>query len=421
MKLRRTKKPQGPSSGVSPRVRLPLADLIDEVTASIGARPGRLVLTAVGTVIGIAALVATLGLTATTGNHIVTRFDELAATQVTIEPVTSGNQAEQTPNVLPWEAQPRLEKLNGVVSAGTMTEIDIKDQTVRSVELNDPLAGGITKPNVFAASPGLLGAARCTMTTGRWFDQGHSDRNDNVAVIGSVLADQLNINRIGPNPAVFIGDQAFSVIGIINEARRAPKLLDAVIIPDGIARTLFGIVHPQQILVDTEIAAAKLIARQAPLALAPMAPEKLTARVPPEPAEVRSKVAGDVQGLLFLLGGLSLIVGGVGIANTTLVSVMERRGEIALRRSLGAQRGQIATQFLLESSAIGLLGGLVGASLGILITVLVAALKMWTPVLQPWLPLAGIGFGAVIGLLAGSYPSIRASRLEPISVLRGEV
>lgn len=415
MKLRRPANPKAPR-----RVRLPLADLVDEVTASIGARPARLVLTAVGTVIGIAALVATLGLAATAGNHIVTRFDELAATQVTIEPAPSLNQGEETPSVLPWDAQPRLEKLNGVVAAGTLTEIDIKDQVVRSVELNDPLATGISRPKVFAASPGLFSAARCALATGRWFDEGHSDRNDNVAVLGRSLAEQLNINRLSPNPAVFIGDEAFSVIGIVDDAKRAPGLLGAVILPNGIARNLFGLTHPGQVLVDTEIAAARLIARQSPLALVPRSPEKLIARVPPEPAEVRSNVAGDVQALLFLLGGLSLVVGGVGIANTTLVSVMERRAEIALRRSLGAQRGQIATQFLAESSAIGLMGGLVGASLGILIIVGVAALKTWTPVLQPWLPLAGIAFGAGIGLLAGAYPSIRASRLEPISVLRGE-
>lgn len=415
MKLAGPLKPRG-----ARRVRLPFADLVDEVTASIGARPARLVLTAVGTVVGIAALVATLGLAATAGNHIVTRFDELAATQVTIEPASSPGGGEKTESVLPWDAQPRLERLNGVVAAGTMTDIDINGQVVRSVEANDPLAAGISPPKVFAASPGLFGAARCSLATGRWFDRGHSDRKENVAILGASLAEQLNINRLSPTPAVFIGDHALSVIGIIDDAKRAPELLGAVIVPDGIGRDLFGLSHPGQVLVDTEIAAARLIAKQSPLALVPRSPEKLTARVPPEPVEVRSNVAGDVQALLFLLGGLSLVVGGVGIANTTLVSVMERRGEIALRRSLGAQRGQIAVQFLCESSAIGLLGGLVGASLGMLVVVGVAALKTWTPVLQPWLPLAGIGFGAAIGLFAGAYPSIRASRLEPISVLRGE-
>ncbi|PKK12859.1 ABC transporter permease [Thermomonospora sp. CIF 1] len=401
--------------------RIPLpADLAAEVAAGLLVRPGRLALTAAGTVLGIAALVATLGLAATAGNHIVTRFDELAATEVVVQPAHAGEPGEEPAGVLPWDAQTRLERLNGVRAAGTLTKIETGDLPIRSVALEDPLAAALPQTPVLAASPGLRHAVRGELAAGRWFDRGHDARRSRVAVIGQGLARRLNIAQPALRPAVFIGDEAFTVIGILKSAAREATLTDSIILPDGTARDLYGLDHPEKVYIDTAIGAARLIARQAPTALAPHAPDSLVAQMPPEPALVRARVSGDVQAMLVLLGGLSLIVGGFGIANTTLVSVMERRGEIALRRSLGAQRRQIAVQFLVESAAIGLLGGIVGASLGVVVTVAVAAVQSWTPVLAAWLPLAGIGFGALIGLLAGAYPALRAARLEPIDVLRGE-
>jgi ABC-type antimicrobial peptide transport system permease subunit len=129
-------------------------------------------------------------------------------------------------------------------------------------------------------------------------------------------------------------------------------------------------------------------------------------------------VQNDLNSLFLLLGGVSLLVGAIGIANVTLVSVLERVGEIGLRRSLGAARRHIAAQFLLESSTLGLIGGIVGASLGTLVIVAVAASRTWTPVLEGWVPLGAPLLGGVVGLLSGLYPALRAAALEPVEALR---
>ncbi|MFE2336188.1 ABC transporter permease [Streptomyces coelicoflavus] len=144
----------------------------------------------------------------------------------------------------------------------------------------------------------------------------------------------------------------------------------------------------------------------------------LTVLAPPDLSKARKGVQGDVNGLFLVLGLVSLIVGAIGIANVTLVTVMERVGEIGLRRALGASRRQIAAQFLLESTTIGLLGGVIGAALGVVVVVAVSAVKDWTPVLDGRLAVGAPVVGAVVGLLAGVYPSLRASRMEPVEALR---
>ena len=174
-------------------------------------------------------------------------------------------------------------------------------------------------------------------------------------------------------------------------------------------------------MIETDLGAAALIARQAPTALNPNAPETLSATAPAEPTRTRDDVQTDVNGLFLLLGLISLVVGAIGIANVTLVTVMERTGEIGLRRALGARRWHIAGQMLCESAAMGLVGGIVGASLGIVTVVGVSADRSWTPLLDPWLPFAAPPAGALVGLIAGAYPAIRAARLEPVEALRSGV
>lgn len=171
-------------------------------------------------------------------------------------------------------------------------------------------------------------------------------------------------------------------------------------------------------VVETQLGATDLIAAQTPLALRPDNPTALRVSTPRDQQRVRDAVQSDLNLLFVFLGGVSLLVGAIGIANVTLVSVMERTGEIGLRRALGASRGHVAGQFLLESGVIGLVGGIIGTSAGVLIVVAVAARQAWTPVLDPQLVVAGPVLGAFIGLLAGTYPASRAARLEPVDALR---
>jgi ABC-type antimicrobial peptide transport system permease subunit len=178
------------------------------------------------------------------------------------------------------------------------------------------------------------------------------------------------------------------------------------------------LVGPGTVVIETRIGAAYLIADQTPPALRPDDPRILRVEVPLEPKRVRDEVQSDVNVMLLLLGGLSLVVGAIGIANITLVSVMERTGEIGLRRSIGATRGHIAAQFLFESASMGVIGGILGASLGVMIVVGVSAYHLWTPVLDPGAPLLAPLIGGAIGLLSGAYPAMRAARLEPVEALR---
>jgi ABC-type antimicrobial peptide transport system permease subunit len=196
-------------------------------------------------------------------------------------------------------------------------------------------------------------------------------------------------------------------------------LLSSIIIPEGTARRYYGLAGPGLVVVETKIGAAYLIADQARLALRPDDPRTLKVQVPQEPRRVRDEVQSDLNVMFLLLGGLSLVVGALGIANITLVGVMERRGEIGLRRAIGATRRHIATQFLLESASMGVIGGVVGACLGVFVVVGVAAYQVWTPVLDPAMPLLAPVMGGLIGVLSGLFPASRAAQLEPAETIRG--
>lgn len=393
-------------------------DLLSEAVAGIFSRPGRTVLTVLGTVLGIGALVATLGVAKTAGNQIVGRFDELAATSVVVTN-EQGFFGGGGPRVrIPADAEERLMRLNGVTAAGSMGSVDVGGALVRSVPIPDPLAQTEFQMSIYAASPGLFDAVRATLRTGRWFDAGHSERGDRVAVLGPGAAQRLNIGRVDQQPVIFIGEGPFVVIGIIEGVLRQPSLLNGVVIPEGTARQLYDYESASTVQIDVQIGAASLIAEQAPIALNPNEPGLLRVQKPPEPEDLRRQVESDVNALFLVLGGVALLVGAIGIANVTLVSVLERVGEIGLRRALGAARRHIAAQFLVESTAMGLVGGVIGASLGVLVVVGISAARTWTPVLDPWVPLAAPLVGGVTGLLAGVYPALRAARLEPVEALR---
>ena len=391
-------------------------DLVTEAFAGLFGRPLRMALTVLGTVIGLAALVATLGLSRTAGNQIIGRFDELNATEITVL-ANPDPDADPGPTI-PWDAPQRLSRLNGVVAAGTLSEIDVGDDLVSASPMRDPRRRTDFKLAVEAASPELFTAVRAKLHSGRLPDRGHEQRRDHVAVLGLNAAKQLGITRLDGSTAIRIGDQVLSVIGILNEVARKHTLLSAVIIPEGAARSIYALQAPQSVVVETDVGATSLLARQIPLALRPDKPDILKISSPQPPQQLRAGVSRDLNVLFLMLGGVSLLVGAIGIANVTLVSVMERVGEIGLRRALGASRRHIAGQFLMESVTMGVLGGVLGASIGMLVVVAVAAYQSWTPVIDPFVPLLAPVIGGVTGLLAGLYPALRAAALQPVEALR---
>lgn len=399
-----------PASSMSAR------DIVFESFAGMFARPGRMLLTVLGTTIGLTALVATLGLSRTAGQQIIGRFDELAATEITVSslPAEEGRPS----NALPWDASRRVARLNGVVAAGTLTAIDVGGALVSGSAVQDPLNRSAFKLPVEAASPSLFDTVRARVRTGRLIDGGHSRRADRVAVLGPNAAEQLGVTRIDGLRSISIGDDVFLVIGMLDSVQRKHDLLSSVIIPEGTARRLYHMSAPESVVAETEVGAASMLSRQLPLALRPDAPSGLKVASPEEPQRIRSGIESDLNILFLMLGGVSLLVGAIGIANVTLVSVMERTGEIGLRRALGATRRQIATQFLLESATMGAVGGVLGASAGMLVVTGVAAYQTWTPVIDPLIPLLAPVVGGVTGLLAGLYPAVRAAGLEPVEALR---
>jgi macrolide transport system ATP-binding/permease protein len=391
-------------------------DLLLEAFAGIFARPGRMVLTILGTMIGLAALVATLGLSRTASHQIVGRFDELAATEITVSSLPA--EKDEPTNELPWDASRRIQRLNGVVAVGTLSTVDVRKALVSGSPFSDPGRRSEFKLAVEAASPDLFEAIRARLRTGRLPDEGHSQRSEKVAVLGPNAARQLGISKVAHLPSISIGDEVFLVIGILDTVERKHTVLSSVIIPEGTARDLYRLPAPESVVIETEVGAASLLSRQVPLALRPDAPLGLKVASPEQPQPVRAGVESDLNVLFLMLGGVSLLVGALGIANMTLVSVMERIGEIGLRRALGATRRHIATQFLLESATLGVLGGVLGASVGMLIVVGVAAYQAWTPVIDPLVPILAPLVGGLTGLLAGFYPSLRAAGLEPVDALR---
>lgn len=398
-------------AGVSSR--LSTADLAREALAGMVRKPVRAMLTALGTVLGVGAFVSTLGLTTTAATQISSHFDALRATVVVL---ADGEPDSEDGPAFPGDIEGRLYALNGVRSAGLLWTVD-KEAAVRAAPAMDAEHQVLS---LFAASPGGLTALRPTMASGRLFDDFHNRRGERVAVVGSGAARRLGIGALDNAPAVFLGDVAFTVIGIVEDVVRNGEILVSVVVPDMTAGELWGAdsTEAKSVVIDTQPGAAQLIGRQAPVALRPQDPGRIVALVPPDPRNLRTQVESDVNTLFLLLAGVSLVIGAIGISNTTLVSVLERVPEIGLRRALGARRRHIALQFLAESAVLGASGGAAGAAVGLVCVVTVAALRSWTAVVAPEAVAAGPLLGVASGLLAGVYPAVRAARVEPTSALR---
>ncbi|MET4060935.1 putative ABC transport system permease protein [Arthrobacter sp. UYP6] len=401
--------------------RFHFIDLLIEATSDLGTRPGRLLMTLAGTVLGIGALVATLGFAQTTAGQLARQFDAFAATQVVASPAQAQNADGNSVATasLPWDAVERMERLAGVEQAALVTEVKLRDGTVTAVPVNDPSAPVSAPPRVFAASAGLVDTLEGTVRHGRLFDAGHDQRHDRVAVLGNRLADRLGITRVDSQPSIFIDGLPYAVVGVFSDVQQRSELLESVVISTGAARTDFGLSAPGEIQARIVIGAGPQIADQAALSLSPDAPEHIDVAAPRGQSQLAGNIQADVNLIFVVLSVVVLLAGGVGIANVTMLSVMERTGEIGLRRAIGATRRQIAAQFVAESVIIGLLGGILGAAAGVFAVIAISLSQQWTPILNPLVSCGGALLGALVGLVAGGFPARKATGIEPVAALRG--
>jgi putative ABC transport system permease protein len=410
--------------------RLTARDATAEAVAGIVQRPGRAAATMLGTVLGVGAFVAVLGLTATGAGQISHQFTVLEDTTVTVEdngPANNVAPPSTNPAIgFPADADAIADHINGVAAAGVWWPVSLPDGTNFTGSLALSATASQTV-NLLAASPGATAAMGLTMVAGSALSTYENDTSQPVAMIDTTTAAALGISpaRLASHPAVFVDGIAYTVIGVYSSAQRVVTDESAMLIPENTALADFGNPEPgignqdeAQLVVATRVGAAQSVARQIAAAELPTDPSRLVVTSPPNPQNLQSEVSGDLAGLFLVLALISLLIGAVGIANTTLVAVLERTEEIGLRRAVGARPRHIAAQFLAESTALGTLGGLIGTCIGVGTVVIIAAAKDWTAVLNPAYTLPAPLIGSVVGLLAGAYPALRAARTSPLAALR---
>lgn len=399
------------------RSHLTVADAARDALLAVTRAPLRTVLTSMGTVLAVGTAIATIGLSDSAAGAVSGTFNALRATIVTF----SDHARFQRPPDLTSKAERPLDRLNGVVRAGLIWELGNAGhlyQVGRTVP--QPGQPQIGLP-VTAASAGGLATVGASVSAGRLYDAGMDARGQQVALLGAVAARQLGISGVGEAPVIFIGQSPFTVVGIVRRAPLDPGILLGVIVPPGAAEVVagpIGVDLGRQIMVRTAPGAAQLIGRQGPYAIDPLRPSAIAASVPEDPSALRQSVSSSLTSLLLAIALIALGVGVIAIANTTLLSVIQRRAEIGLRRSVGAAPRHIAVMVVAEAVLTGAIGGLMGTSIGVLIISTVCASRGWAPVLDVRLLLAAPAAGALAGLLAGLYPAWRASRVSPISALQ---
>ena len=412
-----------------PSPRLTVRDAAAEAVAGIVQRPGRSGLTMLGTVLGVGAFVAVLGLTATGAGQISRQFSVLEDTTVTVSDNGPANDVAPPgtyPAIgFPADADQVAEHIKGVVAAGVWWPVALPEGTNFSASL--ALSGVASQTvNLMAASPGAVRAMAPAMVAGSPLTAYENDTAQHVAMIDTTTASTLGISpaRLASHPAVFVNGIAYTIVGVYGSGQRVLGG-SAMLIPENTALEDYGNPQPgigtqeeAQMVIATRTGAAQEVAKQIAAAELPTDLHRLVVTPPPNPLKLQGEVNGDLAGLFLILALISLLIGAVGIANTTLVAVLERTGEIGVRRAVGARPRHIAAQFLAESTALGTLGGLIGTCIGVAIVVIFAAVQNWTAVLNPVYTLPAPLIGTVVGLLAGAYPALRAARTSPLVALR---
>lgn len=388
--------------------RLSIPDLARVGASGLGSRPTRVLLSALGIAIGIAAMVAVIGISTSSR----AQFDrELATVGTNLLTVDAGTTllGKQTP--LPAEAPGMVRRIPVVEQTSSISSIDAK--VYRSALTPKEESGGIA---TYAADVNLRNTLSAKMKTGTWLNAATSTYP--TVVLGNRAAQQLGIHHLDPQTQILIGGRWFSVIGVLNPIPLATDLDLGVFIGNKAAHDVFGADNTStRLYVRTNDSSVNAVRDVLAATVKPAAPNEVKVSRPSDALTAKAAADSAFTGLLVGLGAIALLVGGVGVANTMVISVLERRGEIGLRRSLGATRHHIRTQFLTESLLLASIGGLSGVIIGVVAVSVFTAFKQWPTVVPAEATLGGILATIAVGALAGIYPAARAARLSPTEAL----
>ncbi|UUW92220.1 ABC transporter permease [Pimelobacter simplex] len=394
--------------------RLRLADHSRLASRGLRGHPLRFALSALGIAIGVAAMVAVAGVTQSSRAELDDLLSRLGTNLLRVEPTPD---LQGTPTRLPATAEIMLRNIGPVTDAssvGAFEDVGIyRSPYVPSGKTNSVV--------VAAAAPTLLRTLRGRVGEGHWFTQANTAFP--TVVLGSAAAARLGVEAPGTRlwidgPGSSRPGQWWVVVGVLRPLQLAPELDGAALLPGPAARTYLGYdgtgtgvyvrADERQIVPVTEVAAATA---------SPQHPDQVGIDRPSDALAAQLTADATLNRLLLGLAAIGLLVGGVGVSNTMIIAVIERRSEIGLRRALGATRGNIATQFLAESMLMSAVGGLAGALLGYVVTAFYAHSQGWTVSLPLWVGAAAVAVTALVGTLAGGYPAWKASRESPTTAL----
>jgi putative ABC transport system permease protein len=392
-----------------PPARLRPSDVARLASVGLRTRKLRSGLSALGIAIGVAAIVAVLGLSASSQAGLLAEIAKLGTNLLTAQNGQdfTGNTAE-----LPITAPGMIARLPGV------TAVQDTGQVAGVNAYRSPLIPAIDTNalTVQAATLGLPQVVGTSLARGRYLNA--ATANEPAAVLGAAAAQRLGIDRIWPGGRIWAASHWFYITGILKPAVLAPEIDSSVLIGWPAAERYLGFDgHPSTIYVRTLTSQAAAVDGLLAAQANPEDPAAVTVSQPSDALTAQADAQGAFNTLFLGLGGVALLVGAVGVANIMVISVLERRSEIGLRRALGATRTHIRTQFLSEAILLSLAGGAAGVGAGAGLTAIYAHTKDWAIVMPPEAWAGGLGAALLIGTLAGLWPAVRAARLSPTQAL----
>jgi putative ABC transport system permease protein len=389
-----------------------LRDLLGVAWSGLSSRVVRTVLIMLGPIVGVAAMVGAVGLTESAKGDLKQKLSELGTTLIVA--TAGGSFGDQSPT-LPTDVVDRVSAVGSVTSASAVAEIE----GVVSVphEGASDFFQAIPVP-VLAADTNLPGVLEVPVIAGRWFDNADIEGASRPAVIGTGLAQQYGYLP-GEIRTIRLNGVDFGVVGVLGNVDLDPGLENAVFITLADAENDFGTEgEPTKVYIRSEDGTTPRTATMIPTAISLGGTDEVAVEVPSDALKASAQADKTLQQTALFAGLLALAVGGLGIANVMSISVIQRSSEIGIRRALGHTRSTIAAQFLLEALFVGLLGGLIGAGLGVLIVNLISSLADWVVVIDYGQMPLWIGLAVAVSIVAGLYPSVKAARLEPLETLR---